>query len=306
MTAGLDELERWLGDLVRQGLAGARRQPYAFWDAMAARLVDAQMPGLAERVARRRAAPSSPATTGPTTCSPSAAAGSWPSQAWRRRDTTSTTTLRRRPAGVPRLAPPGRRGRRRSPGCADRWVVAGVRQGDDGRIVSQRTWLWGEETGRWVLLLDFAAAGAALRVAQPVGSVVDDELTLHPGSRPAPGRARAASTRSSATGARAGRDDASPPPSTSWRPGWPPTRGATGCPWPSPTSSLVDDGGRWWLQDAAGDRLPARAGGRAVAAARAVRRPARRPSSPSGRPALVHPLAVARGAPGEACMPVPL
>ena len=59
MTAGLDELERWLGDLVRQGLAGARRQPYAYWDTMAARLVDAQLPGLADRVrvGRRRRRP---------------------------------------------------------------------------------------------------------------------------------------------------------------------------------------------------------------------------------------------------------
>ncbi|MDQ4133606.1 MAG: SWIM zinc finger family protein, partial [Actinomycetota bacterium] len=50
MSAGLDEFERWLGDLLRQGLAAARRQPYSFWDAAAARLVDAQMPALAERV----------------------------------------------------------------------------------------------------------------------------------------------------------------------------------------------------------------------------------------------------------------
>ena len=50
MSAGIDEFERWLLDLVRQGLASARHQPYAFWDAAAARLVDAQMPGLADRV----------------------------------------------------------------------------------------------------------------------------------------------------------------------------------------------------------------------------------------------------------------
>ena len=46
MSAGIDEFERWLFDLVRQGLASARHQPFAFWDAAAARLVDAHMPGL--------------------------------------------------------------------------------------------------------------------------------------------------------------------------------------------------------------------------------------------------------------------
>jgi len=35
-------LELWLRDLVRQGLAAAPGQPYSFWDAVAARLVDAQ------------------------------------------------------------------------------------------------------------------------------------------------------------------------------------------------------------------------------------------------------------------------
>src|SRR5215470_20036827 len=50
IAAGLDELERWLGDLVRNGLAGLDAKPYAFWDAPGARLVDAQAPGLARRV----------------------------------------------------------------------------------------------------------------------------------------------------------------------------------------------------------------------------------------------------------------
>ena len=50
MTDGLAELERWLADLVRDGLAAARRQPYTYWDTAAARLVDAQVPGLAERI----------------------------------------------------------------------------------------------------------------------------------------------------------------------------------------------------------------------------------------------------------------
>ena len=44
MSAGIDEFEQWLLDLVRQGLASARHQPYSFWDAAAARLLVAQSP----------------------------------------------------------------------------------------------------------------------------------------------------------------------------------------------------------------------------------------------------------------------
>ena len=50
VDAGVGELELWLRDLVRRGLASARGEPYAFWDRTAARLVDAQAPGLARRV----------------------------------------------------------------------------------------------------------------------------------------------------------------------------------------------------------------------------------------------------------------
>src|SRR4051812_41930612 len=51
VSAGLDQLETWLADIVSQGLATARAQPPAFWEQMGARLVDAQAPVLARRVA---------------------------------------------------------------------------------------------------------------------------------------------------------------------------------------------------------------------------------------------------------------
>src|SRR5215207_1211146 len=47
VAAGVEELGRWLRDLIRQGLAGAQSRPYSFWESMAARMVDAQAPGLA-------------------------------------------------------------------------------------------------------------------------------------------------------------------------------------------------------------------------------------------------------------------
>jgi hypothetical protein len=49
VAAGLSELERWLSDQIRQGLAGAAGRD---WHDLAKRLVDAQAPGLAGGVAR--------------------------------------------------------------------------------------------------------------------------------------------------------------------------------------------------------------------------------------------------------------
>ncbi|MCB1807789.1 MAG: SWIM zinc finger family protein, partial [Candidatus Competibacteraceae bacterium] len=50
VARGVEELQRWLEDLVRAGLADLPGKPYRFWDNMRARLIDAQAPGLANRV----------------------------------------------------------------------------------------------------------------------------------------------------------------------------------------------------------------------------------------------------------------
>lgn len=47
ILAGIDELELWLDNLLRHGLARPEVQTYEFWDAKAARLVDAQAGGIA-------------------------------------------------------------------------------------------------------------------------------------------------------------------------------------------------------------------------------------------------------------------
>jgi hypothetical protein len=44
---GLEELEQWLINLIRRGLADPQVRSYEFWDGRAARMVDAQAPGIA-------------------------------------------------------------------------------------------------------------------------------------------------------------------------------------------------------------------------------------------------------------------
>ncbi|MGH9938011.1 MAG: SWIM zinc finger family protein, partial [Blastocatellia bacterium] len=50
VTSGLRELELWLRDIARGGLAAVQSQPPQFWERMAARLIDAQAPGVARLV----------------------------------------------------------------------------------------------------------------------------------------------------------------------------------------------------------------------------------------------------------------
>jgi hypothetical protein len=182
MSAGVDEFERWLFDLVRQGLAPARHQPFSFWDAAASRLVDAQMPGLADRV---RALPGLLHSSGDWADRLLAelARGYLAVSAWRRRDVLSDDALAdlRVVLGWPRRVDEVlERGER----VVDRWVVMGLAQETDARLQSQRTWLHGQGSGRVAVVLDFAAAGATLATAEVLGSVVEAEVALYPGSEP--------------------------------------------------------------------------------------------------------------------------
>jgi len=46
MASGINDLEQWLNDIVRQGLANMDAQAASFWETMAAKMVDAKMPRL--------------------------------------------------------------------------------------------------------------------------------------------------------------------------------------------------------------------------------------------------------------------
>lgn len=183
MSAGIDEFERWLFDLVRQGLASARHQPFSFWDNAAARLVDAQLPGLADRV---RALPGVlyAGADWADRLLAELARGYLAVSAWRRRDELPADVAAdlRVVVGWPRrteeVLATGER-------VTDRWAVVGLRQEtDDPRLISQRTWLAGGDSGRIAVVLDFAHVAPVLAVAEVVGSVVETELALYPGSEP--------------------------------------------------------------------------------------------------------------------------
>ncbi|MEV5653577.1 SWIM zinc finger family protein [Streptomyces sp. NPDC052291] len=172
---GARELEQRLTDLVRGGLASAEQAGYGWWEETAARMVDAQAPGLAGRVRELGAVPAS----GP----------GWPMRlleecallhlldsAWLGRDRLPpalAATVRTR-VGLP-ASPEG-------PPVRDRWLVLAQYDTPEGKIVTRRIWLYGEESGRTALLLSFGAAGRSPAQALPVGATIDAALTPHPGS----------------------------------------------------------------------------------------------------------------------------
>ncbi|MFI8887181.1 SWIM zinc finger family protein [Streptomyces sp. NPDC053813] len=180
ITGGAQELEERLADLLRGGLAAADQPGYGLWEETAARMVDAQAPGLAARVRELGAIPAS----GP----------GWPvrlleecallhllDSAWlgidRLPEPLAATVRGRVGLTAPADGPPVR----------DHWLVLAQYDTPDGRIVARRIWLYGRDSGRTALLLSFGAAGRSPGPALAVGVTIDAELTPYPGA----GRLRA-------------------------------------------------------------------------------------------------------------------
>ncbi|MEU2561673.1 SWIM zinc finger family protein [Streptomyces longispororuber] len=169
VTAGATELERRLSDLLRGGTATAEQAGYGLWEETAARMVDAQAPGLAARVRELGAIPSS----GP----------GWPARlleecallhlltsGWLHRDrlpSALAATVRSR-VGLPAPA--------QGTPLRDRWQVLAQYDTADSKLTTRRIWLYGEESGRTALLLSYGAAGRAPALSLPVGLALDAEL----------------------------------------------------------------------------------------------------------------------------------
>ncbi|MFD5590250.1 SWIM zinc finger family protein [Streptomyces griseorubiginosus] len=174
ITAGATELEQRLADLLRGGLAGAEQAGYGLWEETAARMVDAQAPGLASRVRELGAIPSS----GP----------GWPvrlleecalihllDQGWLRRERLPdglASTVRSR-IGLPASAD--------GPPLRDRWLVLAQYDTADARLTTRRIWLHGTDSGRTALLLSYGAAGRAPELALPVGLELEAVVSAYPG-----------------------------------------------------------------------------------------------------------------------------
>ncbi|MFJ8883140.1 SWIM zinc finger family protein [Streptomyces sp. NPDC102402] len=174
VTGGAQELEQRLADLLRGGLAAADRPEHGLWEETAARMVDAQAPGLAHRVREL----GSVVASGP----------GWPVRLLE--ECALLHLLDSAWLGLDRLPGPlaatvrtrvGLTATSGGQAVRDRWTVLARYDTPDGRIVTRRIWLHGAESGRTALLLSYGAPGRALTLDLPVGTVIDAEVTPYPG-----------------------------------------------------------------------------------------------------------------------------
>lgn len=181
VRTGLDEADLWLRDLVRRGFADVQGQPYAYWENPAARMVDAQAPGIARMLREMSSIPG----TG---------------EGWQERLLERLGRLHLLIEGYRRLdaQDPETQSDLRSlvgwsrnqeellqeHGLRDRWVVLGQRVETEDRLRVQRIWLWGLESGRPGLVLNFAHGTAPLDASLVTGTALDADLVFFPGATP--------------------------------------------------------------------------------------------------------------------------
>jgi hypothetical protein len=178
VASGLDELDQWLCDQIRGGIAGLERSGYAHFDRMAARMVDAQAPGVAGLL---RSIPGEFASSG------------WPNrvleqlgalhllvQAHRRLDQLpadlAATVRARIGYSVSKAEVLAR------PGVLDHWFAVGMVDTAEYRLDTRRVWLYGAASGRWAVLMSFAPPGGALDATVMAGHVLHARLHFYPGS----------------------------------------------------------------------------------------------------------------------------
>ena len=171
VASGLTELQAWLRDQVLVGLSATPMQGHA--NGIAARMVDAQAPGVAAAVRGLSGMPAS--------------GEGWPgrllgeyahlhllARAHERLDRLPpdlAATVRSR-VGYPT----SRKDVLTRPAVTDHWVVLGVRDLMDAAVPGRRVWLRGRESGQWAMLLTFSAPGG-------VGGWQDPETArLRPGT----------------------------------------------------------------------------------------------------------------------------
>lgn len=179
VTAGVEALGLWLADAVRTGLDGAPQQPLHYWREAAARLDDAQAPGLARRVRALAALAASgdgwePRLLDAIACLHLAVAG------WRRYAGLAPA----RQADLRALAgiAESREAVLAGPPEPGPWRVLGSRSETEDGLCTRRCWLRRPADGRLALLLDFAPPGQPLPVAPAPGALCTDALVFYPGS----------------------------------------------------------------------------------------------------------------------------
>lgn len=181
MAAGFEDLDRWMGDLIRQGLASTESQPGNFWQNIASRMVDSQIGGVARML---RAMPLL-----------QAANPHWPEQLLAQIGqfyllSKGFEKLEQLPESLQAdlLSVVGVNVKKDDlmvlKGVVDHWMVVGIIEGVDENLNFRRTWLYGEKTQKTALILEFSFGSEGYSSHWITGQCFEAEIVFYPSAFP--------------------------------------------------------------------------------------------------------------------------
>jgi len=182
MTAGVEDLEVWLLDLIRQGMATVEEQDYKFWQDLSARMVDTQLSALGPKIRTLQLLPTT--------------LDDWPEHLLRELAelyllVTGFKKLDQLPEllreQILRVA--GITDKKSDllaqSGIADQWGVVGSFEGVNlDNIAYRKTWLLGRQSKKYALMLDYSFNNMGYDQHWQTGHIYSGELVYYPGSYP--------------------------------------------------------------------------------------------------------------------------
>ncbi len=181
VEAGIEEIELWMKDLIRNGLITAPEKSPKFWHTASSRMIDAQAPGLAGMIR-------------------SLGEINYFSDNWQSQALTQLAKLYMAVQGFKRIdtLPEALQADIRSiigwtlkaeelkahAGIHDHWLVLGRQTEQEGDITVQRNWLYGVNSAQFALILNFAYRTQTIDVSLVPGTAMEAELVFYPGNLP--------------------------------------------------------------------------------------------------------------------------
>jgi hypothetical protein len=178
---GIDELLRWIKDLVRGGILNVPEKGYPFWEGMSRRLVDAQAPGLAGLIKG----------LGNT---------NFFKEGWQTPFLDGLLNLyllvkgyQNKESLLPLLLTDIRNWigftvnqeeLKEKPGVLDQWLVVGKQVTDDDNLTVERIWLYGSNTKQFAVVLQFIIRGQGATLLLSSGMCIEAEVVYFPSVAP--------------------------------------------------------------------------------------------------------------------------
>ncbi|MEP6748965.1 MAG: SWIM zinc finger family protein [Bacteroidota bacterium] len=178
---GIEELLRWIKDIIRNGIISIPEKENAWFENMARRMVDAQAPGLAGMV-RNLGAVNFFSEGWQTSFMDRLLRLFMILQGYKNSDDLNESLLADIRAAIGFTQ--NQEELKEHKGVNDTWLVLGKQITEEDNLTTERNWLFGTNTRQYALVLQFLIRGQGAQYALTPGQVMEAELVFFPSAIP--------------------------------------------------------------------------------------------------------------------------